>query len=278
MKVILAVPNGTAEDERVLRQAAILAGAEGGVVNVLFLRSDPREALPAIAEGLTADLIEELRQAMDHEDKERYRKASEAFRVVFKDGPAAVATEWIERTGYPTDAVVAMGRLSDVIVLGRPSKRQERPGEQAILEAALMETRRPVMLVPPGNEVLMEFKGAVIAWKDSPEATASVALALPILKRCARVAVVSVSEGRTPVEPPEMLARYLIHHGIKATARTSSAAGGTTEAALLKEVEAAGADLLVMGAYSRSRMRELLFGGVTEHMMTDAPVPVLLAH
>lgn len=275
MKVILVIASGSSLDEKAMRQAAGIAAKEGSEIDVLFIKSDPMQALPPVAEGLTAELIEELKQAMERDDAARLKNAKGAFEAVFAK---ASGVRWFEKTGRAAEIVAADGRLADLLIMMRPVKGEDKPGERAALEAALMETRRPVMLISPDKGQVSAFSSAVLAWNNTPEAGAALAASLPLLKRCKAVTVVTISDRRTDAQPPTDVGAYLRRQGITASTKTISGEGIATEDALLREAAALGSDLLVMGAYSHSRMRELFFGGVTEYMISYAGMPVLLAH
>ena len=116
-----------------------------------------------------------------------------------------------------------------------------------------------------------------IAWNDSAEAARALAFALPFVEAASVVHVLTAETWRTQFEATEDLADYLEWRGIMCERRAIEAEDDVG-AALLQAASAAGADLLVMGGYGRSRLRELVLGGVTRHVLTHAQLPVLLAH
>ena len=141
----------------------------------------------------------------------------------------------------------------------------------------LFESGRPVLMVPAPSPAFLGQR-IVIAWNGGGETATAIAHAMPLLRRANEVRVISVGTGLIPGAPPgEALTRNLVWHGIRATAHhidTKAAAGGVW----LEECDAARADLLVKGAYTTSHLRQVIFGGPTRQILTQAELPVLLAH
>ncbi|HMA14209.1 MAG: universal stress protein, partial [Bacteroidota bacterium] len=192
------------------------------------------------------------------------------------EGAAGATFAWLESQGITArDFLASYARVFDVTVIGRPQSASDGP-RMGALEAALFESGRPVLLAPPeapasiGDNVL-------IAWNGTPEAARTVAFAKPLLQRARHVAVVTVAGGETTEPSGEHLARYLRLNGITCEAREVEAAP-ERGAAFLAEARRVGSDLIVKGAYTQSRLRQMIFGGATRHLVTEATVPVLLAH
>jgi nucleotide-binding universal stress UspA family protein len=189
------------------------------------------------------------------------------------EGPTA---GWHELEGRESDVVGAYGRLFDLIVIGRTT-RDPTARWQATCEGALFETGRPVLLATPRAPKILGGT-TVIAWNGSTETARTVALAMPLLASAAKVVVLAV-EGDTVTGPHAgEMAAHLARNGIKASATTVHAAGRTIGDAILEEAAALGADLLVKGAYTRNRLRQIIFGGATQHVLRYAAIPLLMAH
>jgi nucleotide-binding universal stress UspA family protein len=152
------------------------------------------------------------------------------------------------------------------------------PRYQLTFEAAVLETGRPVLLVPTTNHTDPTQGKVVVAWNGSPEAFRAVTAAMPILVKASEVIVFTSSEGNIEASMADDLVTYLKWHGAKASVLKSDGKSNSVEDALLTAVKKAKASLLVMGAYTHSRFRELLFGGVTRHVFKHATTPVLMAH
>ena len=183
---------------------------------------------------------------------------------------------WHEMEGRESDVVGEYGRLFDLIVIGRTTQ-DPTARWQATCEGALFESGRPVLLATPRAPKILGGT-AVIAWNGSTETARTVALTMPFLAAAAKVVVLSV-EGDTVTGPHGgEMAAHLARNGIKATATTVEAAGRTIGDAILEEAAALGADLLVKGAYTRNRLRQIIFGGATQHVLRYAAIPLLMAH
>ena len=187
-------------------------------------------------------------------------------------GPSA---EWREEAGRQNAVVGTLGRVFDLILLERPAKLASLA--EATLEDALFESGRPVIMTPPtplgsiGERVL-------VAWNGSTETARTVAFAMPLLQRAQSVQVVTVEGGMTPGPTGEELAQSLARHGIPVIARHVTPRDRTTGQVFIDEARAIGADLMVKGAYTQSRLRQMIFGGATRHIIMEATMPVILAH
>lgn len=283
MRVILAVLTGMAADASVLDHAAAEANGQGHV-EVCHAKRDPRESIPLIGEGLSPELVQRMLDESAHEVDRRTAAARQAFDAWMQrtgashrdePGPAeGITARWLERTGHAEDMASAGGRLADLVVMARPST--DSAEGQSIVEAALFGSGRPLLLVPADAPV---SRGAVaIFWNGSAEASRAVAASLPALGTAASVHIFQLDENLPTGAVQSGLAGYLAWHGIAAEVTTLSPDYREPGAALLEEAANVGATLVVMGAYTHSRMRQMILGGVTSHVLTASPVPVLLAH
>jgi nucleotide-binding universal stress UspA family protein len=118
----------------------------------------------------------------------------------------------------------------------------------------------------------------VIAWNCSTETARTVAFGMPYLKQAKQVVVLTVEGGTVPGPTGEEVAQHLRRNAIPATARTAAANGRSIGQAMLAEALALGADLMFKGAYTQSRLRQMIFGGATDHILTAATLPVFFAH
>ena len=145
-----------------------------------------------------------------------------------------------------------------------------------------MDTGRPALVIPGQGATALPPRRAIIAWNGTREAARAAHDAVPLLAGAEQVTVLVVDpqSHRSAVaeEPGAALARHLARHGLRTEARTVSSAQRSVGEAVLAEAAATGAELIVMGAYGHSRLREFVFGGVTEHLLRAMPVPVLFAH
>ena len=188
-------------------------------------------------------------------------------------GPTA---GWREIEGVERLVVGSHGRLFDLIVVGRGFGHPWL-NWRVVVESALFESGRPVILAPE-TPCATFGEHVVIAWNSSTETARTIACSMPLLERARTVTVISVEGwGSTPGPGGEELAGYLGRAGVPATARTVDPGGRSAGATILDECARSGADLLLKGAYTQSRLRQLIFGGATRHIIAQAQIPVLLA-
>jgi nucleotide-binding universal stress UspA family protein len=166
-------------------------------------------------------------------------------------------------------------RLFDITVFGRPN--DQAGARLSTLEAALFEGGRLALIAPPKPPATIA-ETIVIAWNGSTETARVVALAMPILERARRVVVLTVEGGTVPGPSGAELAGHLTANGIAAEDITVPAAKRSTGEAILAEATALGCDLLLKGAYTQSRLRQMIFGGATSHILAATELPVLMAH
>ncbi len=196
------------------------------------------------------------------------------YDVAKRPGRKPVAL-WSERVGSPDKLLAIHGPVSDLIVVSRPASRTSKLARHFML-SSLLYTSQPVLIVPPRQKKPVG-QNIAIGWNDSNEAAASVAACMPMLQQAQTVTIIQGGVP-DPVGPGvAQLKHYLAHYGVKTRLIKAERQLSHTEA-LLKGYRDAEADVLVMGAYSRSRFAQRLLGGVTEHMLHKAGIPVLLKH
>jgi nucleotide-binding universal stress UspA family protein len=223
--------------------------------------------------------------AVKENDAEMVRHAEDMFRAFMgrnqvlpysieaKDSPAF---SWLEAAPSGHDFVGSYGRVFDMIVLARPGDEWQSPS-MVTLESALFESGRPVLIAPPMSPRTLATN-VLIAWNCSTEQARTTADAMPLLRLAERVTIVTV-EGATVAGPPaEQMARSLKVNGINAETMTLKARKGGAGEVLLAKAEELGCDLIVKGAYTQSRLRQMIFGGTTRHILANAKLPVLMAH
>ena len=189
----------------------------------------------------------------------------------------ALSSGWSRDAPEGDHFVGSHGRVFDVIVLGRPG-RDPRGPRMTTLEAGLFESGRPVLIAPPRPQPKMGTN-VLIAWNCSTEQARATAFALPILKRAGRVVVLTVEGGAAVPGPTgQQLCRYLQLNGVPARPLTVGLDGRLTGEVILAHAKALGCDLLIKGAYTQSRLRQMIFGGTTRYILSNAELPVLMAH
>jgi len=192
------------------------------------------------------------------------------------EGREGVCYAWVRPGGEFDPFIGSYGRVFDLIVLGRPGRAAQNP-RMAPLEAALFESGRPVLIAPPTPPTQLG-RNVLVAWNGSTEQARTNAFAMPLLRGADQVTVLTVEGGMTPGPTGEEVARHLVRNGVPAIALTVAPAGHTTGEAILEHAKSRGCDLLVKGAYAQSRLRQMIFGGATRHILAHATLPVLMAH
>lgn len=183
---------------------------------------------------------------------------------------------WTGDTLMSPSSVGEYGRVFDCIVVGRPGSQSNEP-HRSTLEAALFESGKPLLIAPPHVPATL---GTVIAiaWNGSSETARSIAFALPLLLRARDVIVLAVPGIRLPGPSDAQLAKSLRRHGIPARVVEVPESTKTPARALLVAAADLGADLMIKGGYTQSRLRQLIFGSVTSDMLAQADLPIFMAH
>ena len=281
MKTILLPFYDDDVSQRAFELATRLARKSDGYVEGLFVLRRPQ-----ILDGGNGDMLadshfkqlEEERQRVADRARMRFETCAAHLQLPIKgvgalDGTAA---GWREIEGTEEHVVGSHGRLFDVVMVGREFGRPWL-NWRVIVESALFESGRPVLLTPAGSSATCG-DNVVIAWNSSTETARTVAFARPLLARARSVTVLSVEGWGVPGPSGKDLTAYLTRGGVPATLRTVNREGRSPGDAILAECARTGADLLIKGAYTQSRLRQLIFGGATRHIMAHAQLPVFLAN
>jgi nucleotide-binding universal stress UspA family protein len=265
--IMVAVDTGEAAARRV-RLAADLARRFEAALTGIAARKLP-------SPGPAGDLGE----AQAAYDAERAKLAGEldrardVFQAAAGDG---LRTGWRQAEDGAEAFLVRQERGADLLVVGRDAPRAGHDAMVPDPGTVLMEAGRPVLVVPPGVERLDAARIA-IAWKDAPEARRAVSAALPFIGHADKVFVAAAgSEAR--FEGAEEVSDLLCRHGAHVTTHLLDAPGGEVADAVLRFAKREDADLIVMGGYGHSRLREWLFGGVTRDILRTSPLCCLMSH
>lgn len=262
--VVLIVLRRPEMADTVLRAALRIATLMGGArLSVLAVR-EPIEVSPLAAEALMAE-AESVVSARQHE-----QQRVSAIRAIYD--------KWMETSGADArwaDAPAIIGERgsrADLIVAGQPLE-DDRLARQAF-SAALFGTDRPVLMVPAASTGAFGHRVA-IAWRDERCAVKAV---IPALRYLASAEEVHVLMGVRDRAPEPGMPRVLLDHGISAELHVLPIGSEPFGQTLLHTAHQLGADMLVMGAYTHSPLRELILGGVTRYMLEHADLPVLMRH
>ena len=189
--------------------------------------------------------------------------------------------EWRAAMDFPARFILEEARCADIIVSGGQRPAFSDAFALASPKDLVMQAGRPLLVAPDGASWL-DLRSILVAWKDTAEARRAVADSLPLLRKAKEVTVAEILEegGDRPAATARVrdVAAWLSRHGVSAAARVSENGGGDTVAQLDDIAGAAGAGLIVAGAYGHSRFRELVLGGMTEHLLAQTKRCVLLSH
>jgi nucleotide-binding universal stress UspA family protein len=184
---------------------------------------------------------------------------------------------WLDEVPEGESFVGNYGRVFDVIVMNRPDAKSIGLYNRAI-ESGLFESGRPILLSPP-TPPRQIATNVLIAWNCSTEQARATAFAMPLLQKADRVTVLIVTGGTAvPGPSAEQLIQYLQRNGIAAHLMKVELGSKSTGEAILTTAQSLGCDLLIKGAYTQSRLRQMIFGGATQHVLANAALPVLLAN
>ena len=183
---------------------------------------------------------------------------------------------WAGEAAFGDSHVSSYARIFDVTVLGRPGA-ERGDARMATAEAALFESGRPVLLAPPRAPAMLGDT-VVIAWNQSTETARATTFAMPVLMKARRVVVLTISEHKVNGPTGEQLAHNLRANGVAAEALERSAKGRSHGDAILENAASVGGDLLVKGAYTQSRLRQMIFGGATSLILSKAAIPVFMSN
>lgn len=286
LKLILAPIDGGASSQTVLDSAFSLAEQFKAHVKVLHVAADPKSSIPLLGEGMSGAMIEDMVSMAEKENETRiqraravYEKSLEKFKASEVDIPQkseGATASWHQREGREDEVIVRYGRLCDLILVPKPTEENEIYATLA-LNAALFETGRPMLLLPIEPKEKMG-KSVGVCWNGSAEGARAVAASLDILRQAEHVHVMTADTRATDTPVGEELVAFLAWHGISAQAVFFPPDGKSIGKSLLQKAEEVGADLMVMGGYSHSRMRELILGGVTRDVIESTTIPVIMGH
>jgi nucleotide-binding universal stress UspA family protein len=253
---------------------ALECGAHLAGLYVMSQPELPRYARSRMGADLFQDKVAELQReqadAVTARFAERTKRAGIAgaeMRVSHKD---------------PVDVVTLHARYADVLVMGQSDPEDDQAMMNPdFVDQVLLSAGRPVLVVPYAGTFPSIGKNVLVAWNATREAARAVTDALPLLQRADKVTVFAVNPGKTGdhgKQPGADISLFLARHGVKVEAAASESGGMEVGPWLLSRAADLGSDLIVMGGYGHSRLRELALGGVTRTMLHHMTVPVMMSH
>jgi len=284
MKTLLVHIEDSPDLTTLLQATLLVARRFASHIEGLYVPQGLPSMLPLSPEGglATADVMASLEQGAE-DSAQRMHRIFDSFMadqdVAVMPLGAAIETpsaHWCEASRPAQDVLGSRARAYDLIVVGRPVSGQFAPSMVA-LETALFESGRPLLIVPPGD-VQMIGKRIAIAWNGSTETARTIAFAMPFLAQADEVLVISVEQGMVPGPSGQDIAQSLTRGGIVSRTRHIHSEGRAIGEAMLAESRAFDADLVIKGAYTQSRLRQMIFGGATSYFLSHADLPVFMAN
>lgn len=213
--------------------------------------------------------------------KQRRQEALDKERKTFEDGVNAAGlagrSGWSVASGRALEALSLRSRYADLTVISQNSPDGQTGGED-LVDDLIMASGRPVLVVPYIGAPAQIGRKVLIAWNASRESARALSDAMPLLESADKIEIFAVEPHAIGDIPGADIAEHLARHGLNVTAAKTAGLDIDVGDVLLNQVADSGADLIVMGAYGHSRMRELVLGGATRHILGHMTVPVLLSH
>lgn len=288
IKKILVVYSGSDTDEATMMGAVQMAQEFGAHITAICATSSVN--VPGVLDILPEENSRVLLDQLQAQERRREEEAYENFNSFVKrqgleylHTPAPrtePSVSWESLDGQLSHVVARRGGAFDLIVIGQPEEASDGTTlvQLETIESALFSTGRPVLIMPPDTlKTLGET--VLIGWNRSAQsARAFHAAKALLLQRAKKVRILSVTTGAKNGPPATEVADNLAWHGIDCDVIELSPDNRSVGAVLLAEADALGADLVVMGAYTHSRLRQLLLGGVTKHLLSNTRIPLFMAH
>jgi nucleotide-binding universal stress UspA family protein len=275
-EIVVFIDGGT-ETANILNFAATLAQEHSARLISVFMQPEPT-VTPAetFARGKGMRSMIDVHQAQLERIEADYRAQFED--VVRRHGIRS-ESEW-RSLPYLSSEVGVHAYYADLVVIARPESAGQTASPPGLAESLVMSSGRPIIVFPPGHTV-SRVRRILVAWNATRESIRAVADALPLLVKAEAVEVLVVDHQRRPEshgqEPGADIARHLARHGAHVEVRRLSSDGKDVGRLLLSQAAVFGADLLVMGAYGHTHLREWMFGGVTRTVLYEAGLPILMS-
>ena len=284
LRKILVPVRGDGKGDNVLAHAAALARGFNAHIEITHCRAKPEDLLPfgvPIPAAVRAQLTQSSTELFDAEEaglRAELEALAKTLNLTLTDKPtgSAVTASFVEESGRQIDVIRHHGRLADLIAVAKPDI--DRNIGTNTLKAALFSTGRPVLMCPETGGTVAENLGQniVIAWDGSLEASRAVISTLPLLAAAKQVTIVTATGKPVSVTADE-LRDYLAAHDVSASVQIIEAKPNVARA-LLDTANKVGADMMILGAYSRNQELERLLGGTTQYIVDHATIPVIMTN
>lgn len=287
IKTILVPVDGSKGSFTALDRAFVVADRFGSHIEALHVIARASDSAAAGLYNLSAKLRKKAERYTDKVTMERAVELQGKFEAHCSDhnipirerptkqgGATAV---WHQEFGHIEEVLIRHGRVSDVIAVSRPKIREEtlrRAPIGEVIEAVLLRTGRPVLITPP-KSTAKKYKRVAIGWNDSVECSRALAMTMPWLVEMEEITVLVSRKRKSCVKP---LLEYLAWHDVKADFALLDGEGEQAGEAILNACSEINAEFLIVGGFSHARARELLFGGVTRHLLMHSNIVTIMVH
>jgi len=273
--------DGSADDDVRIAHAQKLASLVGS--NLIGIFTNPLVEYAyvlAVQSGLAP--MEPIIEAQESTRREGDRAVARLQQKLANFSKPSVIRRLDIGTSQIVSRVVDLSHWADVFVAMAPYGREAVPLWNNLVEGVMFESGRPIYLVPRARPAPSNLENVLIAWSPTREATRAVAGALPLLRSSKNIRLVAIdTEASIELEnifDPGVISAYFDHHGLQVGVDSFKLKGRAVFDILCDEARKMHADVIVMGAYGHSRLREWVLGGTTRNMIESAGIPLLLAH
>jgi nucleotide-binding universal stress UspA family protein len=279
MRTMLVPMESSAHAEAILQLAAVAAARFGSLIEGFPLRRPETTGIGWDPESIiTIDPARWDENQVAAEAKARFVAfmREKGFAEAGPDAGEGPSWQWTHDRPEGDGFLGAYGRGFDLTVVGQPGSQ---PGMSTIssLESALFDSGGPILIAPPRPAARLG-ETVAIAWNGSTETARTVAFAMPFLRLASQVLILADDGGLGHAPPAEAIRLRLLRNGVPAELKVLGNGQIRSGETVLREAAEIGSDLLVKGAYTQSRIRQMIFGGATQHIIAKAQIPVLMAH
>ncbi|MGY6769460.1 universal stress protein [Komagataeibacter xylinus] len=287
---ILLPLGGASHAQSALHVGGVVARMFDAHLAVLHVGTDMQEVGPLVGEGMSGVMVQDMISTALKESSERLHEVRGLFDaftrrenipVVAVDSPLspgnmhALSASFIAHSGHTRSVVSFQARLSDIVVLRQPNPEGDVSSSET-LHAILFESGRGVIIAPPVAPPTIG-KRICIGWNGTSEAASAIHHALPLLRRAEAVCILYSPAYQRPGPEARHVRSFLSLHGIEANIHEFGSDTRPVGEEMLAAAHDFNADMLVMGAYSHSRLRQMILGGVTRHMLENSDIVVLMS-
>jgi nucleotide-binding universal stress UspA family protein len=276
--------SGPVSSEVALHTALLLTKRFNAHLQVLYIRTDTRDIAPLAGEGMSGAMIEQMITSAERDSSSRTRTLLELFMAATEAhavgtaepvfGTQTPSASFTSIAGREEEIIAHQARLADLTIVPHPGVGEDVASADA-LHAVLFDSGRPVLLAPFTRPVSIG-KRIAVAWNGLSNAAAALGSAIPFIREAEAVRVLTSPEYCRRGPAAQDVVDYIAYQGVTADIGNFSSIDREVGAGLLRAAEDFQADLMSMGAYSSSRLRELILGGVTRYVLENADLPVIM--